>query len=154
MKKIKFFGMAFALTLSLAACSSDDNKSVNSAEIAAIKNTIQSGKWQVTVYQDGPDIETNNFSGYQFNFNSNGVLTAVLEDSTITGSWSVTDSNDDDDDDSPSNDIDFNIAFAAPANFAELTEDWEVIQYTNTKIELIHTSGGNGGIDYLTFQKD
>ncbi|MCX2720333.1 hypothetical protein [Lentiprolixibacter aurantiacus] len=49
--------------------------------------------------------------------------------------------------------IDFNIFFAAPEDFAELTEDWNIISYSATKIELKHVSGGDGDIDLLTFEK-
>ena len=50
-------------------------------------------------------------------------------------------------------DIDFNIFFASPADFAELSEDWDIISHTASKIELKHVSGGNGGTDLLTFEK-
>jgi hypothetical protein len=49
--------------------------------------------------------------------------------------------------------IDFNIFFSSPVDFAELSEDWNIISYTATKIELIHQSGGNGDTDLLTFEK-
>ncbi|MDX1313889.1 MAG: hypothetical protein R3356_00185 [Eudoraea sp.] len=54
---------------------------------------------------------------------------------------------------STSGEIDFNIFFAAPEDFAELTEDWNIVSYSSNKIELIHVSGGNGDIDLLTFEK-
>lgn len=55
---------------------------------------------------------------------------------------------------STSGEVDFNIFFASPADFAELTEDWNIISHTDSKIELIHVSGGNGGTDLLTFEKN
>ncbi len=55
---------------------------------------------------------------------------------------------------STSEDIDFNIFFASPADFAELSEDWDIISHTASKIELKHVSGGNGGTDLLTFEKN
>lgn len=55
---------------------------------------------------------------------------------------------------STSDDIDFNIFFGSPADFAELSEDWDIISHSATKIELIHISGGNGGTDLLTFEKN
>jgi len=55
-------------------------------------------------------------------------------------------------DDSPNNDLDFNIAFASPANFSELTEDWNILEKTATKIRLVRISGGNGGTDNKTFE--
>lgn len=45
--------------------------------------------------------------------------------------------------------------FSSPAVFAdELTDDWDIISYSATKIQLIDVSGGNGGTDYLTFEKN
>ena len=53
-----------------------------------------------------------------------------------------------------SGDIDFNIFFASPADFSELSEDWDIITNSSSKIELMHVSGGNGGTDLLTFEKN
>jgi len=53
-----------------------------------------------------------------------------------------------------SGDIDFNIFFASPVDFSELSEDWDIITNSSSKIELIHVSGGNGGTDLLTFEKN
>lgn len=45
--------------------------------------------------------------------------------------------------------------FSSPTVFAdELTDDWDIISYTDTKIQLVDVSGGNGGTDYLTFEKN
>ncbi|MCM4152822.1 hypothetical protein DHD05_14595 [Arenibacter sp. N53] len=55
---------------------------------------------------------------------------------------------------SSSGEIDFNIFFASPADFAELSEDWDIISHSSTKIELKHVSGGNGGTDLLTLEKN
>jgi hypothetical protein len=42
----------------------------------------------------------------------------------------------------------------APADFIDdLSDDWDILSYSATKIELIDVSGGNGGTDYLTFEK-
>ena len=85
-------------------------------------------------------------------FGAGNILSATNGTNTYSGTWSVT--SDNSNDDSPSNDLDFNIAFAAPANFADLTDDWNIISYTATKIQLIHVSGGGGGTDYITFEKN
>lgn len=52
-----------------------------------------------------------------------------------------------------SGEIDFNIFFATPEDFSELTEDWNIISYSANKIELIDVSGGDGETDLLTFEK-
>jgi hypothetical protein len=39
-------------------------------------------------------------------------------------------------------------------DFEDLNDDWDIISRSSTKIELIDISGGNGGTDYLTFEKN
>jgi hypothetical protein len=136
-------------------CSSDDdnNPADNSAEIQNVINTAGSGNWVITYFFDTDSDETSNYSGYEFTFGENGVLTASNETNTYTGTWSVTDDSNSSDDSSDDDDIDFNISFMSPANFEELSDDWDIISHSSTKIELIDISGGNGGTDYLTFEK-
>ena len=144
--------LVYVLVFTFSSCSNDDNDSSNSnTNQTIIENTIQSGTWRVTKYRDSGDDETNHFSGYTFTFSANNTLIAVNGNITNTGSWSITDSNSSDDN---MDDLDFNISFTSPPNFEELTEDWEIISRTDAKIELIHVSGGNGGTDYLTFEKN
>ncbi len=155
MKKIKLISaimFLFIVTI-VSSCSDDDDVVVNnSVDPTPVINIVNNGTWRVTLYEDSNVDETSIFSGYNFTFGAGNVLTAVNGGTTVTGTWSVT--SDNSMDDSPSNDLDFNIAFSAPANFADLTDDWNIISYTATKIELIHVSGGNGGTDYITFEKN
>ncbi|MFP9115567.1 hypothetical protein ACLI1A_16630 [Flavobacterium sp. RHBU_3] len=146
--------VAAALLLALTACSDDDSNNVN-GNATAVANNMKSGTWRITSFtEDGTD-ETNHFTGYNFTFAESGTLTATNTTNTYTGVWSVTDSDDDSNDDNPSgDDIHFNIAFSTPVDFTELTDDWHVYERTGIKIVLIDESGGNGGTDYLTFEKN
>ena len=142
----------------MSSTCSDDNDDLklndNSAEIKQIKTIVESGTWRITSFIDSGIDETNHFTGYSFTFNSNGTLTASNGSNTVSGTWSVTDSSNSNDDSNNNSDIDFNIFFASPANFNDdLTEDWEIVTRSASKIELIHISGGNGGTDTLTFVK-
>lgn len=140
--------------LLVAACSDDDSDSMNS-NATAVENTVKSGTWRITSYVDSGADETAHFTGYDFTFNSAGVLTASNGTNTYTGAWSVNNSdNSDDDSGHNSSDIDFNIAFGSPAGFADLTDDWGIAQRTGSKIVLEDISGGNGGTDILTFEKN
>ena len=148
------FTLLFAilvLTSISLSCSNDDNSNSTTNNPATIINIVTSGTWKITYYYDNDQDETNNFNGYNFAFNTNNVLTAISGANTYTGSWSVTNSNSNDD---SSNDLDFNIAFNSPAEFQELTDDWEIISRSSTEIKLRDISGGNGGTDYLTFSKN
>lgn len=151
-KLISILSLVFVINLAFMCSDDDDNN--NTADPTPVINTVTSGTWRITLYEDNGMNETNNYSNYIFTFNSNGVLTAS-KSASYNGTWSVTASNSNDD--NPENDLDFNIAFVAPAPTAftdDLTDDWDIISYTATRIQLIDVSGGNGGTDYLTFTKN
>lgn len=147
----------FSLSLLSGTCSSDDDDGPstndNSAQIQQIQTQAQSGTWRITSYIDSGQDETTDFTGYNFTFESNGTLTATNVTNNQTGSWSVTDSNSNDD--SP-DDIDFNISFNVPdtSDFDDLNDDWDIVSHTDTRIQLRDVSGGNGGTDTLTFERN
>lgn len=138
--------------VSFMACDKDDDTTedrVTAADITEIKTIINSGEWHVSYFFDTTEDDTDNFIGYGFTFNANGVLGATDGNTALSGAWSIGVSDTDDDDD-----VDFNIVFNAPDDFEELSEDWHIVKYTKSKIELNHVSGGSGGTDYLTFEKN
>lgn len=147
--------MMLSLSLLSFTCSSDDegqNPNDTSLLIAAVSATAQTGTWRITSYIDSGQNETNDFNGYNFTFRSDGVVTASNGTNNLTGTWSVTDSSNSTDD--SNDDIDFNIFFPVPDTnvFDDLNDDWDILTYTSTKIELMDVSGGNGGTDTLTFE--
>lgn len=109
-----------------------------------LTNILKDGQWFVQSYIDDGDDETNDYTGYILTFNPNGTVLAVNGNNTITGSWSVVNS---------SIGLDVILDFGVAITFDEFNDDWDVVVYTNTKVELYDISGGNGGTDYLTFQK-
>lgn len=152
MKNFNFLRLSlFAILLNLVFSCSSDSSSNNSVDPTPVINTVKTGTWRITFYEDSGVDETTHFTSYDFTFASSGVLTATNGANTYIGTWSVT--SDNSGDDSPSNDLDFNIAFTSPVNFADLTDDWNILERTDTKIKLVHVSGGNGGTDYITFEK-
>ncbi len=153
MKMASIFLILMYIT-TVAACSKDDsnNDSPQNTTVQQTQTTAQSGSWKVTYFFDSDHEETNHFTGYTFNFNEDGSLVAVKGSTTITGTWSVTDGSSSDDD-GGSSDKDFNIFFASPPDFEDLSDDWDIVSVGNSKIELRDVSGGNGGTDYLTFVK-
>jgi hypothetical protein len=135
--------LLFIFMLNVASmCSSDDNSSP-STNPSTVINTVTQGTWRITYFFDTDTNETSNYSGYNFTFNSDGSVVAVGNGLSITGTWSVV-----------NDDLDFNLLFTSPEIFADLSDDWDVLERTDTKIRLIDVSGGNGGTDYLTFEKN
>lgn len=154
MKKLIFL----LCVISLVACTNDDDEDVtptntnNTTTIQSqIQSNVQEGIWRISLFSEDGQDETNNFSGYSFTFNTNGSLLASNQTNNYNGTWSVSDSNPSDDSIS---DIDFNILFNLTNNFQDLNDDWDVISHSSSKIELRDISGGNGGTDLLTFEKN
>jgi len=125
---------------------------VTAADINAIKAAVMSGDWMITYYFDSEMEETSDYVNYTFSFNADGTLGATDGNSSLSGAWSVSSSDNSNDDDS-SNDVDFNILFSSPDIFVELSDDWDIKKYSNNKIELVDVSGGDGSTDLLTFEK-
>lgn len=145
---VKRFALVICALVGLFSCNSDNSDSDSTtANINNVVAIVTSGTWKITYFYDSNKEETNNFSGYSFTFANSGVLTATNGTLTHTGTWSVTN-----DDDSKS-DLDFNLAFSTPETFVDLTDDWDIIEKTNSTIKLKDVSGGDGSIDYLTFTK-
>lgn len=137
----------FALVTGLLMLSSCKKASDSTPAITltAVNTTVVTGSWKVTYYYDKTFDATASFSGYSFTFASGGTITAVKGASTVNGTWSS--GNDD-------SKVKFVISFATPANFTEISNDWHVIERTDTKIRLQDISGGGGGTEFLTFERN
>jgi hypothetical protein len=156
-KKIEYISGVILLFLILTvSCSKDSSSDNNTSTADQVATMIKSGSWSITYFYDTDHEETGNFSGYSFTFNEDGTVVAVNGNTTVAGTWSITDnssSSSDDDGNSSSNDNDLNLFFSSPDDFQDLTDDWDIVSISNNQIELIDVSGGNGGTDLLTFTK-
>lgn len=149
MKKLILIPALFCLfMLNVASmCSSDDDSSDdNSPPVGTIVDNTTSGTWRVTLFQEDGSNQTSNYSGYNFTINTAGTIVAVNGSTTKSGTWSVY---------SDSGYSKFDILFPdTNGPFEEISEDWRVLSSTATKLELKHVSGGDGSIDFLTFEKN
>jgi len=150
MKKALYVLLALSI---FSACDDSDDDNRSNGDVEKVENIAMNGLWRITYFFDTDKEETDNFNGYTFDFNNGNVLTATNGSNTYSGTWSVTDDGSGDDNNDDFDDIDFNIGFSNPDDFEELTEDWEIISLSNTKMELRHISGGNGGTDLLTLER-
>ena len=151
-----------ALSLFVVACDSsddsndDNNNNSNSADLTS--EIMEQGDWQITYFNDSGEDQTNDFNGYTFVFNADGTVVASNSNQTVNGTWNIFDDSSNsssDDDGNSSDDDDFILNFNVPdtSDFEDLNDDWDFISVSATKIELIDISGGNGGTDYLTFER-
>jgi len=124
------------------SCSNDEKPGVDPT---AVSQTATQGTWRISYFWDTDKDETLNFSGFNFTFSSGGVVTAVKDATTATGTWGVRV------DDGV---VKFDLLFTDPVDFVDLSGDWKVLERTDSRIKLEDVSGGNGGTDYLTFEKN
>lgn len=147
-KKVKLLILpVFIGILLLTSCTKEDDNLIDQTQI---EQSMQLGTWKISYFNDSGDDETNHFTGYVFTFDVNDILSAVNGNTTYTGSWNISENNSSDD---SSKGLDFNIFFNLSNDFEDLNEDWDIISHTNDEFQLIHISGGNGGTDYLTFER-
>lgn len=146
MKRCYAFYLVLMVLFLSPACKKKQDKVKNQ-----IESNVKSGSWKITKFIDSGNDETSNFNGYLFVFGDNGQVSASNGSNSYSGSWSITDSNSNDD---STDDLDFNLNFNTSNGFEDLNDDWDFISQSATKIELIDVSGGGGGTDYLTFEKN
>jgi hypothetical protein len=144
MKKRILFPLVFILMTLMYSCSSDDD-SPSPGNASDVAEMVKSGTWRITYFWDTDKEETDHFTGYNFTFGENGTLSASNATNTYNGTWSTGK------DDSR---VKLIIGFTSPADFEDLSDDWDVIEQTNSKLRLEDVSGGNGGTDLLTFEKN
>lgn len=146
MKKLILIPALFCLFMLNVASMCSSNDADNSPSTSTVTGNVTSGTWRVTLFKEDNTDQTNHFNGYNFTINSNGILDATNGSVTKNGTWSTY---------SDSGSTKFEIAFPdTDGPFEEITEDWRVLSSSATKLELKHVSGGDGSIDYLTFQKN
>ena len=121
----------------------DDNDDNNTPISANFLATVQSGTWKVTYFFDDAN-QTANYTAYNFTFNANGSIAVVSGTANFSGQWlAYVDDNEDT----------FEIDFPS-AQLEELSDDWEIIDFSETQIRLKDVSSGNGETDFLTFTKN
>jgi len=115
----------------------------NSGETTA--SIVRKGTWAITKYEEHGTDKTNHFADYDFSFDENGTVLAKKKSVLISGTWNSGTSNNEDK---------FFLDFAGAIPFDELNDDWRIIEKTSILLRLQELVSGNGGIHYLTFEKN
>lgn len=138
---MKTLFLIMAMSMAMWSCQTDDNSNDN--QIVTPQDLT--GTWKITSLVDSGKDETYHFTGYVFTFNGN-VITATGQGNVVTGVSTFQNSS--------SGATKWIIQFAEIEPWEALNEDWMVLEKTSTIIRLRHVSGGNGGTDELTFQRN
>jgi len=106
---------------------------------------LTTGDWYVTYFFDDVD-ETGDFADYVFNFATNNTATATNGANITDGTWSTSAGDE--------TELELNLNFGVIDPLDELAEDWDVLEVTNDIIRLKDISGGDGSVDFLTFERE
>ncbi len=129
-----------AIEMADNTCDEDDDNDYNDDDVddTDFRSVIQSGNWIVTRYMEEGEDKTSELSGWTFRFDPDGTATASLGNQTISGTWLT--SGDD-------GIVELDLVFPENTVLDEITEDWDVLNYSDSKIDL--TDSG----DILVFEK-
>ncbi len=128
--------LLFVSFLAFTSCSKDN-------EAPSTKSIIQQGKWKIVLFNDNGAVETSNYSGYEFTFNTNGSVSAVKNGSTVTGNWNAGI-------DESLNKLTLNFPLLSP--LTELNEQWTFLEKSYSVFKLEHINS-EGQTEVVTFQK-
>lgn len=149
MKKI----VVLLAILIFAACNSNDDPTNPVNPNANIVTDLPQGMWKISYYFDNNTNQTNTFSSFIFDFNSNGTVNVSNDIFSDIGTWQYEDaSNDASDDDNIDNDEELVLLFSDSTFFGELSDDWHITSASANKVELFDESG-DGSMQFLTFSK-
>jgi len=109
-----------------------------------ISEVLVEGIWLVANFNISGVDATDDYHGFEFTYNTNGTAEATDGTETINGEWSEIY-------DSGIHKLELDFGAAAP--FDEFAEDWEVVSFTETRIELRYEDGGNGSTNILVFER-
>ncbi len=122
----------------------DDN--AGDADVSEIRNIMLGGQWNVALYSEGAVDMTAAYNGVDFSFsNMHQVELSVNDDPFLTGLWRVIRNKD--------QELKFYLNFDEDGIYGDLTDDWDIIEVSSDRIELMSVSGGDGSEDFLVFEK-
>jgi len=105
-----------------SACTSIDDYAVTKSVAPVVTN----GKWRVTLFMDNNNDQTNDYTGYIFNFNASGEIVASKNGTDITGSWN---------EDNTAKNVSLYFNSADPV-LNKLNDNWDVKQISSTQVNL------------------
>ncbi|MDQ3278827.1 MAG: hypothetical protein M3Q06_10910 [Bacteroidota bacterium] len=106
---------------------------------------VSAGTWKVSLFTDSGADETHKFTGYSFQFNNDGTMTAASGPLSKAGTWKV---------ESSSRKFIIDLGDKAEGNkpLGELTDDWRIVSITAAEIKLRDDNPASA--EFLTFVKN
>lgn len=142
MGKFKSISM-IACAAILFSCTDEDNSKTTNPTASEVIDRVDNGEWKIINYVKNGAEETEQFADFEFTFDNQNVLNATSGTTVYAGSWIVRDAE--------GGEVDFNISFTGPDEFADLSDDWSVVQVSKKMVKLKEVT--DAGTNYLTFKR-
>jgi hypothetical protein len=125
----------------------DDNSTNVDGDVLEIRNVMMGGEWKVAKYADGDVDETQNFTPYSFVFGAEHIMSITLGETGTTqpGIWRVLRNSD--------GKLKVYLNAGIEGVLADLTDDWDFVSMTNSRIELKSYNDFNASYEVLVFEK-
>ena len=126
-------------------CDEDDDNDYNDNDVddTDFINVLKEGSWKVTYFFEESD-QTHAFEGISFTFSADGTAQALSGSDVVNGTW-------DSDGDNGHLEVEFDFEQHLP--YDKISEDWEIIEFTETKIQMEHKSDDGTHVRLLTFER-
>ena len=108
-----------------------------------LSDIIIEGDWSIANYTNADVDETTNYTGFSLAFSNDGTLVVTNDTQSIEGDWEESEDN---------GVAHLELDFGSEAPFEELGENWEVVSFTNDRIELTNANEDET-TDTLVFEK-
>ncbi len=126
-------------------CDEDDDNDYNDDDVddSDLRQVLVDGLWEITKFMDEED-ETAIFNGFVFDFLENGIVEASKNGQGYRGEWTTY---------GDDGTLELELFFGDEYPLAEIVDDWDIIEFDGNIIKLKDISGGDGSVEYLTFER-
>ncbi len=125
-------------------CDEEDDYEADILEDGQLISFLTAGQWVVTVFYDNEDLSSN-YVDYQFDFSVDGNIVVDFQSNPLNGTWQTGGDNEQ---------FRLDLDFDNQDPLDRLNQDWDIILYTNDKIMLGHSGGGDNYSDFLVLERE
>ena len=149
MKRIIILCITLA-TLCLTGCDESDTTSIPLLNEIVVGNRLREGNWRITNFTHQSINKTANYAGVTFDFDAISVILSNTQTLPVAGSWGITDEGFE-----GQPELVFTMALTSvEPRFINISEDWDIIESTATKLRLKDENIENSTVDFLTFERN
>ncbi len=136
------------VTLFFSSC--DVSEDIPLLNELTVTNRMANGTWKITKLVHENTTKTTDYNGVSFEFDAISVMVNNTGTLPVAGGWGVTDEGFE-----GAPELVFTMALTSvEPRFITISEDWDIIESTATRLKLKDENLDTNTTDYLTFEKN